>query len=78
MSHIRSVLVKAKTEALPLPPELKSDLESGKTCFVCMKVKFGFFFSRPYTCKFCRHYVCSSCIIKVKKCKYVIRILAIN
>ena len=64
VAHIRSVLAKAKLEALPLTQEQRSDLERSRICFLCMKVKFGLF-TWAYTCKLCRHSVCSKCITKV-------------
>ena len=64
VAHIRSVLAKAKLEALPLTQELRSDLERSRVCFQCMKVKFSLF-SWAYACKLCRHSICSKCITKV-------------
>jgi hypothetical protein len=63
VAHIRSVLAKAKLEALPLTQDLRSDLERSRVCFQCMKVKFSLF-TWAYTCKLCRHSVCSKCITK--------------
>lgn len=61
--HIRSVLAKAELEGREA--NLRADMERGKVCFVCAKVRFGIF-AWSYACQLCQKYVCSGCSIKVR------------
>ena len=63
--HIRSVLTKAELEGLTIDSNLRDDLERGKVCFLCMRVRFGIF-TWSYSCQLCRHAVCSGCVTKVR------------
>uniref|UniRef100_A0A0K2URD6 KIND domain-containing protein n=1 Tax=Lepeophtheirus salmonis TaxID=72036 RepID=A0A0K2URD6_LEPSM len=65
MIHIRSVHTKAELEDSVVEPRIKTDLESSKLCFLCMKNYFGFF-SWSYKCKLCKKCVCSSCMTKIR------------
>ncbi len=65
MAHIRSALTRAKLESLSLDPDLKSDIQKGKVCFLCMKTKFGLF-AWSHKCRLCQQAVCSKCVSKVR------------
>jgi len=61
VKHIRSVLSKARLEALPLEESLQEAAKDGRVCFLCLKTKFGMF-RRGVACCMCCHLMCSSCI----------------
>ena len=53
VAHIRAELTKAQLEDKNLPKELLSSISQGKTCFVCMNVRFGVL-HWSYICSFCK------------------------
>ena len=53
VAHIRAELTKAQLEDKLLPRELLSNISQGKTCFVCMNVRFGVL-NWSYSCSFCK------------------------
>ena len=53
VAHIRAELTKAQLEDKNLPKELLSSISQGKTCFVCMNVRFGVL-NWSYSCSFCK------------------------
>jgi signal recognition particle GTPase len=56
VSHIINVLTKAEIEEKNFDEEFHQELLMGKTCFICMTVKFGII-SWGYNCKICQKYV---------------------
>ena len=56
VSHIRNALTKAELEDKNFDEEFHQELLTGKTCFICMTVKFGII-SWGYNCKICTKYV---------------------
>jgi FYVE zinc finger len=60
--HIRSVLNRAKMEEVD--DSLRTDIESGKVCFRCTKVRFNLL-NWKYHCRLCRNSFCSACSVKV-------------
>ena len=60
VSHIRAELTKAQLEDKNLPKELLSNISQGKTCFVCMNVRFGVL-NWSYPCTFCKKSVRTKC-----------------
>merc|ERR1719228_30847 len=62
--NIRKVHANAEIESLPVDCSIKQDVVAGKTCFQCMKTKFGFFCRRK-KCPVCSEHVCSRCLTKV-------------
>ncbi|XP_018333310.1 protein spire [Agrilus planipennis] len=59
--HIRQVLTKAELDALPNESRVKSDVESRKVCFLCLKTRFSIFGPRGHRCTLCRRTVCTRC-----------------
>ena len=53
VAHIRAELTKAQLEDKLLPSELLFNIRQGKTCFVCMNVRFGVL-NWSYSCSFCK------------------------
>ena len=48
--------------------KFSQDLEKGKICFKCTKVKFNLF-NWNYSCRLCQHSFCAGCIEKVRNLK---------
>jgi len=65
VKHIRSVLVRAELEALPLDESVKQSIEQGKTCIVCTNTRFGMF-RRGDKCEVCLQTVCYKCFTKMR------------
>jgi len=65
VAHIRSVLTRAELEALPLDGTLKTDMEQGLICFICMNTRFGIF-RRGQKCQICKQCICSKCFTKMR------------
>lgn len=65
LAHIRCQLTKAELEDKSVGNDLYKDLESGRICFVCEKIRFGVF-SWASVCTLCSRYVCSKCTTKIK------------
>lgn len=63
--HIRSVLTKAELEALPTEGRIKTDVENGKVCFLCLKTRFGIFGPWGHKCALCKRTVCNKCCGKM-------------
>ena len=56
LRHIRTQLTKAELEEKNFDTDLHSELKTGKTCFICMTVKFGII-NWAYNCRICTKYV---------------------
>ncbi|KAM9415990.1 protein spire homolog 1 isoform 4-T8 [Salvelinus alpinus] len=61
--HIRQVLVEAELEKFQQYKDVYKALRKGKLCFSCRTIRFSFF-TRSYTCQFCKRPVCSQCCKK--------------
>ena len=64
VAHIRSQLTKAELEERDLSRGVRRDLERGRLCFLCGRVRFGLF-TWAVLCQLCTRYVCSSCVAKI-------------
>ncbi|XP_071746184.1 uncharacterized protein [Lepeophtheirus salmonis] len=65
VAHIRSVLTKAELETLPMDNNIRSNVQRGKVCYVCLKTKFGLFY-RGQKCDMCKQMVCANCYSKTR------------
>jgi len=65
VGHIRSVLVRAEIEALPIEENVKQGIEQGKICTVCTNTKFGMF-RRGQKCEVCQQTVCFKCYSRMR------------
>jgi len=65
VGHIRSVLVRAEIEALPIEENVKQGIEQGRICTVCTLTKFGMF-RRGQKCEVCRMTVCFKCYSRMR------------
>lgn len=65
VKRFRSVLTKAELEALPVEGRIKSDVETRKVCFLCLKTRFGIFGPWGQRCAVCKKTVCAKCYKKV-------------
>ena len=64
VAHIRAELSKAELEDKNLPEELLTNICEGKTCFVCMTVRFGVL-NWSYTCTLCKQLVRNIIFLKL-------------
>ena len=64
VAHIRAVMTKVELEERELPTGQIRELERGRLCFQCARVKFGLF-TWAVTCQLCTRSVCSSCTARI-------------
>jgi len=65
LSRIRDSMTRAELEDRNLEKTVSKDLEKGRVCFVCEKIRFGVF-CWSTSCSICKKYVCSKCTTRMR------------
>ena len=65
VSWIRSQFIKAEFDQQPLTSTEEREIQEGRICFQCRKIKFNWL-NWAYSCQICKNMVCRSCCTKMK------------